>query len=149
MNRAYENSQYHTPKKPIEEKFTSSTDIKATTRASTRFASSTNVLVSSSKLLSNDKDKERDNKDKEKSGINKDKIYTPVVPIDEFAEFDEQKLKVQAPINMPDKILNNNKIVSLNDKDLLSKDDPKVIPASKRFSTKEVFKIKEALNTKK
>ncbi len=50
---------------------------------------------------------------------------------------------------MQDKILNSNKIVSLNDKDLLSKDDPKMIPASKRFSTKEVFKIKEALNTKK
>lgn len=156
MFRAYENSQYHTPKKPIEEKYTSTTDSKTTTvRASTRFASSTNVLVSGSKLLSNDKENEKETRDKNKEkstgGKNKDKdrIFTPIVPIDEFAEFDEQRLKVQAPDNMQEKILNSNKIVSLNDKDLLTKDDPKVIPASKRFSTKEVFKIKEALNTKK
>ncbi len=70
-------------------------------------------------------------------------------PIDEIAEFDEQKIKIQAPDNMHDKILNN-KIVSLNDKDLLSKDEEKDNrQPSKRYSTKEVFNFKSALNTKK
>lgn len=69
-------------------------------------------------------------------------------PIDEIAEFDEQRIKIQAPENMPDKILNN-KLVSLNNKDLLVKDEQKTSNVSKRNSTKDVFNFKSALNTKK
>jgi hypothetical protein len=73
-------------------------------------------------------------------------------PLDEIKEMDESnknKDKEQFPTNMQNNMLNN-KVISLNDKDsLLKEKDINQIPASKRFSTKEVFKIRDALNSKK
>ena len=135
--RAYENSQYHstTKTKPKEADQPQSTNNPV--RASTRFASSINVVQNTKPLLTGDKEK------------TKDKLLQPLDEIKEMDESNKNKDKEQFPSNMQSNMLNN-KVISLNDKESLTKEkEMNQVPASKRFSTKEVFKIRDALNKKK
>jgi len=150
--KAYENSQYHTSSSSMSNKInktnskkdeqseSSSSSIKQQARAVNRSASSV-VITQSIKSGSGSVSTIMDNSNKQNK-----KLKFNVEPIDENDE-----LKKKIPEKMEDNLLKN-KTVSLESKDILKENIKQTGQSSNinsRFSTKDVVKVKEALNTKK
>ena len=128
--RAYENSQYH--QKDKKESSTAG-------RAVSKYATSLNVLTNT-KDSKESKITDNKNLDIKKSEVNKDKSPLPVI---DYSKKDKASLKT-VTFGSKEEHQIQEKSKELNEKEQQFKE-----MAAKRISSKDVYKVKEVLNSKK